>query len=186
MTPPNPPSPSESPNPDDVAAGSSTASGPTSSTDGLAFVADAGPAFDADGAADQPPPAPVESVLDVAWEEETVRGLLAAQGEVMHVAVAVDKESAEWRYTEGDLSSIAPPLTRILNRYDATRAAAQTGDELALIIGLTGYAGRSIAERRVAIARARADEAPAPITGMSPEGVTTHPAESENTWQVDG
>jgi hypothetical protein len=76
-------------------------------------------------------------------------------------------------YTRDELRAIAPPLTRILNRYDATRAAAATGDELALLIGLTGYVGRSIEERRRAL-RALAAEQPddldfEPVTAYGPD-----------------
>jgi hypothetical protein len=81
-----------------------------------------------------------------------VRALLTAQGVLVHGALAVDKASTEWKYTEADLGAIAPPLTRILNRYEPTRAAAGAGDELALGVGLLGYAARSISERRRALA----------------------------------
>lgn len=172
------PSPPESGNANPAAeAASSTASSEGSPTS-AAFVADPGPAFDADAASELPPPEPA-AILDVEWDEQTVRGLLTAKGEVLHMALAVDKESDEWRYTRGDLTAIAPPLTRILNRYDATRAAAGTGDELALIIGLTGYVGRSIAERRVALAHDRVDDGPEPITGVPADPIT-----ADDDWQV--
>lgn len=196
MSPPDPldpQSPSPSPSSEGNAnpageAASSKGSSTASATSAAAFIGDPGPAFDAEGAADLPAPEPAAAQLspDVEWEEATIRNLLTAKGEVLHTAIAVDKDSDEWRYTTGDLHAIAPPLTRILNRYDATRAAAATGDELALIIGLVGYAGRSIAERRVAIAAHQEHEAPAPITGMTAEGVTPVTPESEHTWQVDG
>lgn len=184
MTPPTDPTPDppESGNANPAAAAaSSTASPEGSPTSAAAFVADPGPAFDADAAADLPAPEPAPAPLDVEWDEATVKGLLTAQGEVLHMAIAADKDSDEWRYTRGDLSAIAPPLTRILNRHDVTRAAAGTGDELALIIGLTGYVGRSIAERRVALAQHAEDEGPQPITGIAAE-----PPLDADEWKVGG
>lgn len=161
MTPRRNPSPSPSPQdppssrPAEEEAASSTASSAASNGAG-AFFADAGPAFDADSAADQAPPVADEVPSELAWGPETVEGLLVAQGQVMHTAIG--KAEQDWVYTRDELRAIAPPLTRILNRYDATRAAAASGDELALLIGLTGYVGRSVGERRRALAELRADE----------------------------
>lgn len=188
MTPPSPPpdeTPTPSPSPDG-GAGSSTGSAPTSSADPLAFVGDVGPAFDTEGAEHLPPPEPAQPEVAAEWDEAAVRGILTAKGEVLHGLIALDKSSDEWRYTKGDLSAIAPPLTRILNRYPVTQAAAATGDEIALIIGLGGYAARSIAERKLALQAQAGKDAPQPVTGITPEGIVTEPAESEHTWQVDG
>lgn len=175
------PSPSQSPN--GAAADSSPASAPASTSSGAgplrprsspastssgaaAFVADPGTAFDPEAAG--PAPEPEADVLEVGWEEERVRQLLRAQGVVLHAAVAVDKTSEEWLYSDHELRAVAGPLTNILNRYDATRAAAAVGDELALIIGLTGYASRSYLERRRLLAEL-ADEPDVPITGLAPD-----------------
>lgn len=187
MTPPSPP-PDEtpSPSPESGAAGSSPGSAPTSSTDPLAFVGDVGPAFDAEGAAQQPAPETAQPEVAAEWDEQAVRNILTAKGQVLHGLIAVDKSSDEWIYTRGDLGAIAPPLTRILNRYPITQAAAATGDELALIIGLGGYAARSIAERKIALQAQAGQDAPQPVTGITPEGVVTEPPESEHTWQVGG
>lgn len=172
----------QTPSPPASAAASSTASEPDSTSEALAggaFVADPGPAFGAPVNVDPEdlPPAPAAALEELpGWDEPTVRSLLHGQGLIVHQALAADKESGEWIYTEAELSAIAPPLARILNRYDATRAAAGTGDEIALLIGLTGHVARSIAERR-AVLRAL-EEPPAPITGLAPE-----PA-GDVTWQA--
>lgn len=108
------------------------------------------------------------------WEEETVRSILNAQGGALHALAGVSED--DWVYTQTELAAIAPPLTRILNRYDATRAAAGTGDELALLIGMSGYVGRSIAERRRVLA-ALADQEPEPVTGVRAEPGTGPPDE---------
>jgi hypothetical protein len=127
------------------------------STDGHGFIADPGPAHDGEHAPPPPEGEPAAELLDgLAWDSEVVRGLLTAQGQALHTFAG--KGEDDWIYTRDELRAIAPPLTRILNRYDATRAAAGTGDELALLIGLTGYVGRSISVRRDVLRAQRADE----------------------------
>lgn len=165
------PIPPPTPNQTRTRSGTGSSAGSSSARRAGAF-ADAGPAFDP-GA---PPPdveAPPEPVDDggllVLWERDRVELLLRGQGEVVHTALAVDKESQEWRYTDGELDTIAPPLTNILNRYEPTRAAAVLGDEIALIVGLSGYVGRSVAARRAATRRQEEDEPH--LTGVpAPEG----------------
>jgi hypothetical protein len=149
------------------------------------LVGDAGPTFNAERAGDAPPPAELHALPEPlpGWEEPQVRTILGAQGLVVHNAIAVEKEGEEWVYTKAELDTIAPPLTRILNRYDATRAAAGTGDELALVIGLTGYVGRSWVERRRALALlAAAEEEPQPITGIRPDEPPAVPGEEDLQW----
>jgi hypothetical protein len=132
---------------------------------------DAGPTFDA-GAT--PPPAAVpldephpSAKVDL-WTTDRIRTVLETQGAVVHGLVAVDSESLEWLYTEADLKAIAPPLTRILNRYDVTRAAAAASDELSVAVGLAGYAARSWSERQRALKARHADYEP--VTGAAPNG----------------
>lgn len=134
------------PGPGGAPSGASSTGSPTTS----AFVADAGPAFDAASAAEQPAPRPEPGAADV-WDESQLRSILSAKGAVLHGLLAVEKESTEWSYTDADLDAIAPPLARILNRYDATRAAAAAGDELAVAVGFGGYALRSYGERKAAL-----------------------------------
>jgi hypothetical protein len=144
----------ETTHPRDAAAASSEDSAASSTRNGHGFIADPGPDHDPEAA---PPPeeAPPE-LLDAAWDPEVVKGLLTAQGQALHTFAG--KGDDDWVYTRDELRAIAPPLTRILNRYDATRMAAATGDEFALIIGLTGYVGRSITVRRDALRELRDQE----------------------------
>lgn len=172
------------------AEGSSKGSAAAPSSDGAlsnvralegAFVADAGPAFDADAHAHEPDPTPGLALEEPAgWQEAQVTTLLRTQGLLVHQAIAVDKETDEWRYTEAELRAIGAPLTRILNRYDATRAAAGTGDELALVIGMGGYVVRSYGVRRDALrAQAAAEEqGPQPISGHAPDP----PSQETTQW----
>jgi hypothetical protein len=79
--------------------------------------------------------------------EETVRALLTAQGALVHGLVAIDKASDEWVWLEAELAAIVPPLTRIVNRYDALRQLAEMGDPLAVLLALGGYGKRSLQTR---------------------------------------
>lgn len=145
--------------------GSSTASSAASD-----FIADPGPEFDPDQAAEDAGERDAdraftahpggETGLVIEWAEDTVRSLLEAQGVLLHGAIG--KAEDEWIYTKQELSTIAKPLTRILNRYDATRVAAGTGDEIALILGLFGYVMRSLQERKAALALIKAAEGDTP------------------------
>ena len=148
------PSPSPSPGPPPAAASSTDSSRASASRAPL--VEDAGPQFDPERAgppppaADAPPAAapPLQEVLPE-WEEEAIANLLGIQGRLLHAAVGVAEE--EWLYTELDLAAIAPPLVRILNRYEPTRRYATYGDPISLAIGGAGYVTRSLIERRHAI-----------------------------------
>jgi hypothetical protein len=177
-TPPQDPSPSqpESPSPNGATA-SSPRSEPASTSS--AFVADPGPAFDPQTAGPQPEPLAELELELLGWEEEQVRQMLEAQGLVLHTVAAVDKDSGEWLYTAAELRAIAGPLTRILNSYDVTRAAAGTADPIVMMIGLSGYVTRSYGERRRLLAELAGP--PVPITGLQPD-IAPAGAEEHDTW----
>ena len=168
-SPKRPPSPSPSPSDPPSPSPSPSQSGPGSSTDSSAeFLADPGPAFDPK----QAPEAPVlepedEPLVADGWQEETIKSLLVTQGNVTHMVFNAGPEDTDtWKHTQDDLRAIAPPLTRILNRYDASRAAAAAGDEIALIAGLAAYGGRNYTKRRRLIAHQNAD-GPQPLSGVA-------------------
>lgn len=104
---------------------------------------------------------PAVSLVEVV-PEETVRDLLRGQGALVHALFAVDPASTEWVYVQAELDAIAPPLTRIVNRYQALAAIAKHGDVAGVGLGLFAYGKRSLGERVEAIARAQAAAAPAP------------------------
>lgn len=149
-------------------------SGTTSSEadDAGLFADGGGPKFEPGQAPKpEPAPAPAAAIVDVDWQESQVRSVLETQGHVLHSFVAIDKhESEEWIYTRSDLAAIAPPLTRILNRYDVTRAAAGTSDELMVAVGFGGYAVRSWGQRRAALARHDDDQADDAVPGEPAAG----------------
>ncbi len=110
-----------------------------------------GPSFEPDEVDDAPQPASPYAEIEPSdgWDEDVVANLLSAKGMALHTVIG--KAEADWVYTPLELRATAPPLTRILNRIPATAAAAGSGDELALIIALTAYVGRSISERQAAV-----------------------------------
>jgi hypothetical protein len=149
------------------------------------FIADPGPAFDKKRA----PAPPVETVeaelaeLADQWDEPRIREILTLQGEITHGLLhVVDDDDVDdtWLHTERDLRAIAPPLTRILNRYDVTRAAAAAGDEALLAAAVIRYGTRNFAKRRRLLA-AIANQEPQPVTGREapPESGPEH----DEQWQ---
>lgn len=132
------------------------------------FLSDPGPAFDPKNAPESPAlePEPALAAELEGWQESTIRSLLKTQGNVTHHFLKVgDDDTESWKQTEDDLAAMAPPLTRILNRYDATRAAAAAGDEIALAAALTAYGARNYTRRR-RLLMALQDAGPVPITGV--------------------
>lgn len=103
------------------------------------------------------------------------------QGEVTHAVLKAGPADDEtWLHTERDLAAIAPPLTRILNRYDVTRAAAAAGDEILLVAAVGRYGVRNYTKRRRYLAALEAEE-PQPITG-APAPAGTGP-QHDPEWQ---
>lgn len=164
-------SPSSNPNPGQGGREAGSADSSTGSWAASDFLADAGPAFD-------PERAPVtefdpeEEGLAVEpgdWDEQRVREFLILQGEITHELLKVGEEDTEtWLHTERDLRAIAPPLTRILNRYDATRALAAAGDEALLAAAVVRYGARNYTRRQRLLAL-QAQAEPQPVTGVPAE-----------------
>jgi hypothetical protein len=117
-----------------------------------------------------PPPPPSELVAEAEslptplaqWEEAAIRGYLTMVGDGAHELYAWRFRSAHgageaeqaWRMTEVDLDRIAPPLTRILNRYDAIRRVAPASDPIAVAVGTGMWAWRSALQSAAAARRA--------------------------------
>jgi hypothetical protein len=187
---PEPTSPSPYPSPSPATGGAPTPS-PSSGAGSpdADFVADPGPAFDPKRA----PAAPDVDALDEnaageeQWDEERIREFLVLQGETTHWLLQVsDQDEDTWLHTDRDLRAIAPPLTRILNRYDVTRAAAAAGDEILLVSAVSRYGLRNYSKRRRYL-RAVAEQGPQPVTGVpAPEGTgPEHDAEYQRVHLVD-
>lgn len=169
--------PGPDPKSDPSAEASSRGSGRASQSDLPAFIGDPGPAFDAEAAAAEPPPVPPGAAAQeapaelVQWEEEVIGGLLGMQGRLLHAGAGVAE--SDWLYTELDLAAIAPPLTRIANRYEPVRQYAKFGDPITLATALISYATRSLLERRSALDALGGDGGTRPIP---PAGEETPPA----------
>jgi hypothetical protein len=153
----------------DAAADSSRASSASSATSSAdPFQGHRGPGFDpesapepgAPGAGPEPPPIPLPEL-----EVETVRDLLLTAGDGAHAIFGVGE--FDWAMTQRDLERIAPPLTRIVNRYPGVARLASHSDEAAVAIGSGLYAWRSMLERR-AVLEARRSGTPSRPGGGAP------------------
>lgn len=141
-------------------------------------VEDAGPDFDPDLSPEAPEPLEIapELVADAqeGWLEQQVKDLLITQGNASNWLFRLGPDDETWKHTEDDLRAIAGPLTRILNRYDATRAAAAAGDEIALGSAVFNYAARNYTQRR-RLLRYLAEQQ-VPVSGVpAPEGTGPPP-----------
>jgi hypothetical protein len=118
------------------------------------YVAERGP-----GIPELPPGEPIEEQLVVGeeiqaypgWEQETVEQFLKGAGAGMHLMIGEGEK--DWYMTETDLDRIAPPLTRILNRYEPTLRASEYADPLLVAHGLGLYGWRSVIQQRQAARR---------------------------------
>lgn len=158
--PPAPPSPSHAS--EEASSADFSRASETSSPGGV--LDDGGPTFDPEAAAGAPPVLHPDEVLppEAEWEIETIESLLTTKGRVLHALIGVAEE--DWRYTELDLAAIAPPLRRILNRYEPTKALAAHADPIVLAVAFGGYAIRSAEERRAALR----DLEPADVEEIAP------------------
>lgn len=148
----------------------------TASSAATDFFEDPGPAFEGEQPVDEDRAAFTirpgqQELLDVAWDPNVVKSILEAVGQTTHTIAG--KGDQDWIFIERELRAIAPPLARILSRYSATAAGAAAGDEIAVILGLSGYTMRSIKERKEAmeVAAERAARAEAALGGI-PRGLT--------------
>jgi hypothetical protein len=105
--------------------------------------------------------APPPQILE--WTPERAGAIVRAGGFLLHTAdpiardeVAKELEVDLWRATEDDVSAIAPPLARILNRYEPARRLAGVSDEMELAFGMIGYLRENMADRgRIVTAKRR-------------------------------
>lgn len=160
------------------------ASGEASSTSssGTPYVAGAGPGFDANAPVGRPPTddAETEAFAEL-WEEAQVRDWLTNVGAVAHAGFGVGEH--DWEFTKADLARIAPPATRILNRYQPTRVVAAYSDPAAVAIGFGLYGWRSTLERTAVLKgqkrRGDQDEPPAAAVPVAPAPQPRDPVSSE-------
>jgi hypothetical protein len=89
------------------------------------------------------------------WEQESVEQFLSGTGHGLHLLIGAGEK--DWLMTRTDLDRIAPPLTRILNRYEPSLRASVYADPLLVTHGVALYAWRSTLQRQAAL-RQRAQE----------------------------
>jgi hypothetical protein len=172
---PEPTEPAPSAPSGEAAADSSAASSTSERHSGSPYAAGPGPGFDPRTPPPEPPSAPGEEDLAAfapGWEVEQVSDWLLNAGDLAHAAFGVGE--TDWAMTQADLKRIAPPATRILNRFEPTRAVAAYSDPAAVAIGFGMYGWRSAIER-TAVLRARA-RAEAEAAGRPPFGPAPEPA----------
>jgi hypothetical protein len=128
-----------------------------------------------------PPAPPDERAAEMLeqWEEEVIKSLLGVQGRVLHAAIGVSEQ--DWVHTDVDLAAIAPPLTRICNRYEPVRRYARHADPVTLLTGLAAYATRSLLERRDVLAALAEDADTMPIAPAEESPVPTPEASAPAT-----
>lgn len=100
-----------------------------------------------DDVADEYVPEPQE-LLD--WTPERAGSVVRAIGYALHTADGLSREpdgDALWRATESDVATMAPPLARILNRYQPARRLAGVADEGEFAFAMVDYARRNLAQR---------------------------------------
>jgi hypothetical protein len=108
------------------------------------------------------PPAVPETALEredpaslyPGWEQATVEQFLTGTGHGLHLLLGAGEK--DWLMTQTDLDRIAPPLTRIMNRYEPALAASVYADPLLVGWGLGLYGWRSVLQRQAAL-KARAE-----------------------------
>jgi hypothetical protein len=127
-----------------------------------------------------PPPAPEgEAPEPIAvlpgWEQSQIEAFLKGTGAGIHMLAG--KGERDWLMTEEDLERIAPPLTRICNRYEPTLRLSPIADPLLVAHGFALYGWRSALEARRA--QRDAEQAREEQSGYErgPAGADDQPAE---------
>jgi hypothetical protein len=104
------------------------------------------------------PPAPLE------WTPERAGSVVRGIGFALHKSDGLHHEPGGeelWRATAEDVDMIAPPLSRILNRYAPARRLAGVTDEAELAFGVIAYTRENLALRgRLVRQRAEREERP--------------------------
>jgi hypothetical protein len=83
------------------------------------------------------------------WEQETIETFLRGLGVGLHMIAGAGEK--DWLMTQADLERIAPPLTRISNRYEPVLRLSPYADPLLVAHGFALYGWRSTLERKRAL-----------------------------------
>jgi len=83
------------------------------------------------------------------WEQETVEQFLMGLGAGVHMMIGAAEK--DWLMTQRDLERIAPPMTRIANRWEPALRLSPFADPLLVAHGFALYGWRSALERSRAL-----------------------------------
>ena len=100
-----------------------------------------------DGAGQPQPPVeepPAEGLPG--WEQETIETFLQGTGAGIHMLIG--QSERDWMMTQKDLERIAPPLTRICNRWEPALKLSPLADPLLVAHGFALYGWRSALEAK--------------------------------------
>lgn len=106
------------------------------------------------------------------WELETIETFLQGTGAGIHMLIG--QTESDWLMTRKDLQRIAPPLTRICNRWEPALRLSPLADPLLVAHGFALYGWRSALEAKRAQRDREAEEAgpgyePSGAPGDEPE-----------------
>lgn len=149
---------------------------PPAAPAGIAYIAPPPEATPAEPGAEGDAASGISAELGPHWDEQAIRSHLEAVGLGLHELVG--RAEADWQMTDGDLSRIAPPLTRMLNRHERTRALSGASDPMALTVGVGTYGLRSYLQTLRAVRAERAEreaeeeQGAGPRVGYAPASAT--------------
>lgn len=136
---------------------------------GIPELAEGPPAPDVPVGEDGPPLLP-------GWEQETIETFLQGTGAGVHMLIG--QTERDWLMTKKDLERIAPPLTRIANRWEPALRLSPIADPLLVAHGFALYGWRSALEAK----RAQRDAEEEQLQGP---GYVRGPADEEDLEDDD-
>lgn len=116
------------------------------------------------------------------WEQETVEQFLMGFGAGTHMLIGAAEK--DWLMTRRDLERIAPPLTRIMNRWEPAVRMSPYADPLLVAHGFALYGWRSALERNRALRDQAAEEGEV-IDGAAYERPRAKQADVEDAGEDD-
>jgi hypothetical protein len=93
------------------------------------------------------------------WQQESVETFLKGTGYGIHMMIGQSED--DWKMTAADLERIAPPLTRICNRWEPALKLSPYADPLLVAHGFWLWGWRSALERQRAVRDRNAGQKPA-------------------------
>lgn len=135
-----------------------------------------------------PPTGVVEAPVYPGWEQDSVEAFLKGAGLSVHMVIGQSEN--DWKMTSADLERIAPPLTRIANRWEPALRLSPYADPILVAHGFWLWGWRSALERQRAVRDKNAGRKPAAGEGyertdVEPEHQAAVEEEEEPFADVD-